>query len=84
MRKYTHYQMLGVSQDATTTVIKKAFREKVKLYHPDRTPGVDGSRFQAIVEAWDTLSDPWKRKNYDRELLQSTPEKKWYTRKGSP
>ena len=71
MRKYTHYEILGVQQDASTSIIKKAFRKKVKLYHPDRTPGVDGSRFQAIVEAWDILSDPWKRKNYDRELLQA-------------
>ncbi|MBI4165317.1 MAG: J domain-containing protein [Acidobacteria bacterium] len=83
MRKYTHYEMLGVPQGATKAVIKNAFREKVKLYHPDLTPGVDGSRFQAIVEAWDVLSDPWKRKNYDRELQESAPEKTWNRRKGS-
>jgi curved DNA-binding protein CbpA len=75
MRKYTHYELLGVRQDAAAIEIKKAFRQKVKLYHPDRTPGVDGSRFQAIVEAWDTLSDPWKRKIYDRELLKSARPK---------
>lgn len=83
MRKHTHYEMLGVQQDATTAEIKKAFRAKVKLYHPDRTPGVDGSRFQAIVEAWDILSDAWKRKNYDAELRKSAPEKNWYRTKGS-
>ena len=71
MRKFTHYELLGVRQDAAPAEIKKAFRKKVKLYHPDHTPGVDGSRFQAIVEAWDILSDPIKRRIYDRELLNS-------------
>ena len=75
MRKYTHYELLGVPPDAPESVIKKAFREKVKIYHPDRTPGVDGTRFQAIMEAWDILSDPFKRKNYDKELLKAAKEK---------
>jgi len=73
MRKYTHYDLLGVRRDAPPSEIKKAFRQKVKLYHPDNTPGVDGSRFQAIVEAWDILSDPVKRRIYDRELMNSSP-----------
>lgn len=75
MRKYTHYELLGVRQDAPPAEIKKAFREKVKIYHPDRTPGIDGSRFQSIVEAWDVLSDPIKRRIYDRELLKSSRAK---------
>lgn len=75
MRTYTHYEVLGVPQNAPLAQIKKAFREKVKIYHPDRTPGVDGTRFQAIVQAWETLSDPWKRKAYDRELLKAAKEK---------
>jgi len=71
MRKYTHYELLGVRPEASAEEIKKAFRQKVKIYHPDRTPGVDGSRFQSIIEAWDVLSDPIKRRIYDRELLKS-------------
>ena len=75
MRVYNHYEVLGVPQDAPIEQIKKSFRDKVKLYHPDRTPGVDGTRFQAIVQAWDVLSDPWKRKAYDRDLLNAAKEK---------
>ena len=78
MRTYTHYGLLGIRPDASEAEIKKAFREKVKLYHPDRTPGVDGSRFQAIMEAWDILSDPIKRKIYDRQLQKAAQEKDPY------
>ena len=78
MRTYTHYGLLGVRPDASVAEIKKAFREKVKLYHPDRTPGVDGSRFQAIMEAWGVLSDPIKRKIYDRQLQKAAEEKDPY------
>ena len=74
MRKHTHYEILGVPQDAPLDRIKKAFREKAKLYHPDRTPGIDGRRFQAIMEAWETLSDAAKRKVYDRQLRNAAKE----------
>lgn len=77
-RTYTHYEILGVPQNASTAQIKKAFREKVKRYHPDATPGVDGTRFRAIVEAWRVLSNPHKRKQYDRELAHSAPQRIWY------
>jgi curved DNA-binding protein CbpA len=75
MRTYTHYELLGVKPDATPAEIKKAFREKVKIYHPDRTPGIEGTRFQAIVEAWDILSDPVKRKLYDRQLREAARDR---------
>jgi curved DNA-binding protein CbpA len=75
MRTYTHYELLGVKPDATPAEIKKAFREKVKINHPDRTPGIEGRRFQAIVEAWDILSDPVKRKLYDRQLREAARDR---------
>ncbi len=75
MRTYTHYELLGVKPDAPLAEIKKAFREKVKIYHPDRTPGIEGTRFQAIVEAWDVLSDPIRRRIYDRQLLKEAKER---------
>jgi curved DNA-binding protein CbpA len=78
MRVYTHYEILGVRPAASLAEIRQAYREKVKLYHPDMTPGAEGTRFRAVVAAWKVLSDPRKRKAYDLELRQSAKERSWY------
>ena len=61
------YDSLGVSKGASQDEIKKAYRKLVRQYHPDKNPGDKAAeeRFKEIQGAYDVLSDPEKRKQYD-------------------
>jgi len=63
-----YYKVLGVSKDADQDVIKKAFRKLAREHHPDANKGDKKSeeKFKEINEAYEVLSDPEKRKMYDR------------------
>jgi molecular chaperone DnaJ len=64
-----HYIVLGVSRGADLNRIKKAYRTVVKKYHPDTSNSPESAeRFREIREAYDTLSDQDKRREYDQEL----------------
>lgn len=74
-----HYTALGLGSAATLADIKKAFRQKASLYHPDRNTDTEApARFRAVQEAYEVLSDDAKRLAYDdnrrRNLLDDPAE----------
>lgn len=60
-----YYDLLGVSKNASTEDIKKAFRTKAHQFHPDKSTG-DAEKFKEINEAYQVLSDSEKRQQYDQ------------------
>ncbi|MCA9675790.1 MAG: J domain-containing protein, partial [Myxococcales bacterium] len=61
------YKVLGVDAKASAADIKKAYRKLAKQYHPDSTGGdkAKEARFKEISTAYEILSDPAKRNQYD-------------------
>jgi len=62
-----YYEVLGVGRDASQDDIKKAFRKLAMQHHPDRNPGDSAAeaRFKEASEAYEVLSDPDRRRQYD-------------------
>jgi curved DNA-binding protein len=67
MQYKDYYNILQVNKNSTQDDIKKAFRTLAKMYHPDTNPGNKEAeeKFKDISEAYEVLSDPEKRKQYD-------------------
>ena len=66
--KRDYYDVLGVPRDADEATLKKAYRKIALENHPDRNPGDEAAedRFKEASEAYSALSDPDKRRAYDR------------------
>ncbi|MEF8757004.1 MAG: DnaJ domain-containing protein [Halobacteriales archaeon] len=83
------YDLLGLPRDATQEEVKRAYREKVRTYHPDLNDDPRAqAQFTALKKAYDTLGDPDERQDYDRlghetyvaKRLEGLPsQEKWTT-----
>ena len=68
MSKRDYYEVLGITRNASSTEIKKAYRKKAIEFHPDRNPNNPQAEelFKESAEAYDILSDPQKKELYDQ------------------
>lgn len=68
MPRRNFYVILGVPREATPAAIRTAYRNLVKQYHPDRAGAAHAARFRDVVEAYEVLSDPDRRRAYNHGL----------------
>jgi len=82
MEKKDYYETLGVKLDASQDELKKSFRQLARKYHPDLNKGSKESedKFKEINEAYQVLSDPQKRAEYDNvgHAAFSPGDTSWY------
>lgn len=71
--RFDYYQILGLDEDAPAEAVKRAYRARVRACHPDRYPddAEAADRFKGVTEAYEVLSDPARRQQYD--LLRRPP-----------
>lgn len=69
----SHYEILGVSQDATEATIRQTYYRLLQIYHPDHNSDPEAhKRSREIIEAYSVIGDPVKRATYDNERRSST------------
>ena len=68
MAKRDYYEILGIAKNAEADEVKKAYRKMAMKFHPDKNPGDKSAeeKFKEAAEAYDVISDPQKRAQYDR------------------
>ena len=71
MSTMNYYVVLGIAEDADSDAIRSAFRALARRYHPDAGAGSSTDEFRRALEAYETLSDPDRRRLYDRDLRGS-------------
>ncbi|MCC2955200.1 DnaJ domain-containing protein [Massilia sp. IC2-477] len=84
-RIHTHYDNLKVARGAPAEVIRAAYKALSQKYHPDKNPGDEkAARIMAIVNtAYNTLSDPVRRKEHDEWIASEEWEVEWLESTGA-
>ncbi len=70
------YEILGIRRNATAAEIKRAYRQKAKLYHPDSSKKEDTEKFRLLVQAYEILSDARQRSIFDESFFNKFHFKK--------
>lgn len=75
-----YYELLGLSKNFTEQELAKRYRILAKDFHPDRNPGdkIAEEKFKEVQTAYETLSNPQKRSNYDFSLTKKTDSNSFY------
>lgn len=78
-----YYQVLGLTPEAPTEEIRTAYRKLAKANHPDKHKGdpIYVEKFKDLQEAYDVLSDSYKRKEYDDQLARQNSYNKKNSKK---
>ena len=71
MSTMNYYVVLGIREDADSDTIRSAFRALARRYHPDAGAESSTAAFRRALEAYETLSDPERRRLHDRDLRRS-------------
>ncbi|MCD2259850.1 J domain-containing protein [Psychroserpens luteolus] len=76
MELQNYYQLLNIEKTADLETIKRAFRQEIAMYHPDKNSSEGArARFELLVEGFNILSNTKKREAYDRMLNTSETNK---------
>mmetsp|Transcript_5536 Transcript_5536/g.6892 ORF Transcript_5536/g.6892 Transcript_5536/m.6892 type:complete len:285 (+) Transcript_5536:88-942(+) len=78
-----YYEVLEVSENASPSELKKSYKKLALKYHPDKTGGSDNETFQLIAEAYEVLSDPSNRAEYDQARRMESARPRYSSRSSS-
>lgn len=84
--KLSHYQILGIPENADAKQIKAAYRSMAKRFHPDTNQGSEAAAelFRQLSEAYRVLGDDQLRKSYDQKILRQQKKGRKEQRKTAP
>lgn len=73
--QFDYYSLLGVDPDASREVLKRAFRSRLLAVHPDHNPEdhLADEHTRLIIEAYNTLGNPLRRRQYDQSINSAMP-----------